>query len=142
MHRDPRTIYILPPQLRQSCYMCSDEHDGLSELCYYCFSEERKIAIHCTTSKRYGLPGDLTLELWMQVVKRFEWRCAYCLKGHYEVLEHFIPTALGGGTTLNNCIPACYSCNARKQRKHPDVVTRIPKEAIERVRVYLSSQNS
>src|SRR6058998_7925 len=98
MHRDPRTIHVLFHYIRQACYMCSDEYDGKSDLCYYCFLEQRKIAIHCAKSRKQGLSGDLSLEQWLQAVKEFQWKCAYCLKGHYEVLEHFIPTVLGGGT--------------------------------------------
>jgi hypothetical protein len=64
----------------------------------------------------------LTLSDWIETLDHYNWRCAYCASGAYEVMEHLIPISQGGGTTVDNCAPACRSCNARKRDHHPDVI--------------------
>src|SRR5258708_1522852 len=98
MHRDPATEYIFPSTVRRECYLCSEEHDGKQKLCYFCEHERIKVAMHRSKSKSDHLSCDLTLEQWIDTVKDFEWKCAYCRTEHYTVLEHFIPRNLGGGT--------------------------------------------
>jgi 5-methylcytosine-specific restriction endonuclease McrA len=45
-----------------------------------------------------------------------------CLKDHppheikrYATVDHVIPSSLGGLSTLENCVLACFNCNTRKQ---------------------------
>jgi len=85
----------------------------------------------------------LTLTEWLETLDHFQRKCAYC-QGPYEVLEHFVPLVLGGGTTRANCVPACARCNGKKNGYHPLLLPASIdlKEAIERVRQYLSSQKS
>jgi len=90
-------------------------------------------------AKRAGLLSTLTLEQWMQTLAFFSGKCAYCLERPYQAMEHFIPLRLGGGTTFDNCIPACKQCNSLKQGLHPNAVTSIPKQDIERVYEFLQS---
>lgn len=39
--------------------------------------------------------------------------CAYCVGG-YDVIEHFTPVIMRGGTDADNCVPACLGCNSIK----------------------------
>jgi len=45
-------------------------------------------------------------------------RCIYC-GGAWEVMDHFIPTALGGSDDPSNMVPACDRCNSAKGAQHP-----------------------
>lgn len=124
------------------CIMCGDEHLWHLDFCDRCYRENRIIANHNRMSALNGSASDLTLEQWLQTLDVFKWHCAYCIRKPYQVLEHFIPNTLGGGTTITNCVPACRSCNDLKRNLHPDCVTHIPKPVLERIRVFLSLQNS
>ena len=74
---------------------------------------------HRRRAEKFGLPATLTMEEWQSTTEYFEGRCAYCQEKPWQVLEHFIPIALGGGTTVDNCVPACRSCNNAKRELHP-----------------------
>lgn len=65
-------------------------------------------------ARRAGQPATLTVDQWIEILDRYNWRCAYCGKRLYEVLEHKTPISKGGGTTAENCVPACASCNIGK----------------------------
>lgn len=97
-------------------------------------------------AKNAQLPATLTIGQWLATLDYFDWKCAYCLTGPYDVLEHFIPITSDqsspsyGGTTLTNCVPACPSCNLAKQERHSKSQT--IRLAMERVHLYLESLSS
>lgn len=74
------------------------------------------IASAIARARRLSLPTTLTTSAWKLVVEYFEDRCAYCGLA-WCLVEHATPLERGGGTTLDNCLPACMSCNARKGSK-------------------------
>ena len=54
--------------------------------------------------------------LRQQVTERASYCCEYCktqerLIGMPLVIDHILPTSLGGGNVLNNLAAACYRCN-------------------------------
>lgn len=67
-------------------------------------------------ARRAGLPATLTVAQWAATVAHFADRCAFC-GGAWCLVEHATPIELGGGTTADNCLPACYSCNATKGKR-------------------------
>lgn len=81
--------------------------------------EIQRIAEQNKRADKLGLPATLTLEGWLKTLDYFHWKCAYC-RGRFEVLEHFIPIVQYGGTTADNCVPACRSCNRIKGGWHPN----------------------
>jgi 5-methylcytosine-specific restriction endonuclease McrA len=104
--------------------------------------EEQKVRYHNKRAAKANLPATLTLEEWIATLDYFEWKCAYC-KGKYSLLEHFIPLNHGVGTTKENCVPACGSCNTIKQAWNPlsewgPDMKKI-REGINRVQTYLAS---
>jgi 5-methylcytosine-specific restriction endonuclease McrA len=104
--------------------------------------ENARLKTHLLDAMRSGLPATLTLQEWLNTLKHFNYRCAYCSNG-YAVLEHFIPVSLGGGTTANNVVPACYSCNSRKSTYHPYLIPNTQNfnlEAVKRVDDYLKGR--
>ena len=49
-------------------------------------------------------------------------RCAYCadpLRLEGATLDHVVPRCLGGGTTAENLVVACYDCNVLKGGRAP-----------------------
>lgn len=113
--------------------------DAIAELGEKVVKREDKIVrTHLSRARAAKLAADFKVSDWLETLKAFDWKCAYCQEQPYENLDHFIPIAVGGGTIRNNCVPACVVCNDLKGHGHPNRVTRIPQEAIERVRSYLS----
>ena len=62
----------------------------------------------------------LTLAEWLTTLVYFRWHCAYCQKKPFQVLHHFTPRS-HGGTSSDNCVPACYSCARSKNRRDTHV---------------------
>ena len=67
-----------------------------------------------------GLPATLTSEQWKAIQQAYKHRCAYCgTKPKKLTQDHVIPLSKGGGTTPDNIVPACLSCNSRKHAGPP-----------------------
>lgn len=89
-------------------------------------------------AQREELPATLTSQQWIATLDHFDWKCAYCGERPYRVLEHFIPIGLGGGTTADNVLPACSSCNSLKSLYHPQDALQY--DVIERITSYLQEK--
>lgn len=61
--------------------------------------------------------GSLSAEEWNNILKHFEYACAYCGKTHEITMEHIIPISKGGLTSVLNIVPACSTCNSSKNNK-------------------------
>jgi len=72
--------------------------------------EERRVRKHNSKARKKGLPGTLTVGQWLAILDDHGWQCSYC-GGPFESIEHQVPLHMGGGTTKENCRPACISCN-------------------------------
>lgn len=120
------------------CQRLRQEHawDGILD------DERRTVVAQLNRAMAARLPATLTLSEWIGTLNRCNWRCFYCQNAPYEALEHFVPIALGGGTTVDNCLPACKSCNSSKGMRHPDDIRESSRSpaAIARARAYLSAQ--
>jgi len=60
--------------------------------------------------------------LRQQIAKRDRFRCCYCptleaITGAYFTIDHILPEALGGQTTLDNLCLACWPCNLPKAKR-------------------------
>lgn len=69
-------------------------------------------------ARALSLPCDLTQKQWSETLASFNNCCAYC-GSQTEALtqDHIVPLSKGGGYTKFNIIPACPSCNFRKNNK-------------------------
>lgn len=81
-----------------------------SEICVW---EQRRQA------RKRGLPNTLTASEWRAICAAYKFRCAYCGKKTKLTQDHVSPLSKGGGTTAWNTVPACPSCNSKKQNKAP-----------------------
>ena len=58
--------------------------------------------------------GKLTNQQWDEILREYNFRCAYCgLKGNMTI-DHIIPISKGGQHSIDNIVPACLECNSRK----------------------------
>lgn len=56
----------------------------------------------------------LTQQEWQDILKKFDYKCAYCGTDEKIEMDHVIPISKGGPHTKNNVVPACRFCNASK----------------------------
>ena len=74
-------------------------------------------------ARKQGLPATLTVEQWLAIQVAYKHRCAYCgSKPKKLTQDHVVPLSKGGGTTPDNIVPACTSCNSRKHAGPPPLV--------------------
>jgi 5-methylcytosine-specific restriction endonuclease McrA len=60
----------------------------------------------------------LTEAQWRDILDQYGRRCAYCgRKVEKLTIDHVIPLAKGGKHSANNVVPACVSCNCKKNAK-------------------------
>lgn len=80
--------------------------------------DRRRATFSRYQARKYGLPADLTVTQWHQILKEYDQACAYCgVKSVKLEKDHIIPVTRGGGFTASNIVPACRSCNASKRDK-------------------------
>lgn len=71
------------------------------------------------TARKRSLPDTMTKEEMDEVVATYHGNCVIC-GDPYEHLDHFIPIATGrGGTTRENIVPMCSTCNLSKNSSNP-----------------------
>lgn len=67
-------------------------------------------------ARKKETPNPLTGPQWKAIVEGFGRACAYCLRSDVALtMDHLEPFRLGGQHTASNVVPACQSCNSRKQ---------------------------
>lgn len=76
--------------------------------------DKMNVLSHRYRSRKKKLECRFTIQQWIDCVKCFGGRCAYCGKKRKLEQEHFVPASKGGEYTVNNIIPACKSCNSSK----------------------------
>lgn len=61
-------------------------------------------------------PNDFTAAQWSTMLIICDYRCCYCDRQTHDLTQdHLTPVVDGGPYTLWNILPACLSCNTRKQ---------------------------
>jgi 5-methylcytosine-specific restriction endonuclease McrA len=121
----PQCAEIAKDEYQKICVVCHKKYvlprlDSSIEICPSCNKGEYKrinqtLRQELYAAYKYGKPATLTLKEWLQTLNHFNWTCVYCGQRRYTDIEHFIPVARGGGTTRDNCVPACRCCNVRKK---------------------------
>ena len=85
--------------------------------------EASRIAGTRYAARKKGLPATLTVEQWGAIQAAYKYRCAYCGKKESKkrplTQDHVIPLSKDGGTTADNIVPACTSCNSKKRTGLP-----------------------
>jgi len=78
-----------------------------------------RVKYHLERARDAGLAATLTLEQWLVTIAAFNGLCAYCKHEPFCELDHVRPVTRQGGTTGENCVPACALCNASKNDFFP-----------------------
>ncbi len=71
-------------------------------------------------ARKKGAEGRLSAEEWATLLALFDNKCAYCgvpLDNRNRTRDHKIPLVRGGSNRSDNILPACRSCNSRKNTK-------------------------
>lgn len=68
-------------------------------------------------ARKYGAARrDLTAAQWRAIKEHYGHCCVYCGRTMQRLTQdHIIPLSQGGMHTVQNVVPACQSCNSRKQ---------------------------
>lgn len=102
------------------CWICRWPNQLKSDLCYPCYHDLlNKIVRQKKRARVKGAEATLTTAQWIEKLRTSQGCCYYCRKfiGYRALtLEHLVPVAKGGGTTAENCVPACMDCNAKSWR--------------------------
>ena len=106
-----------------------DEHAAKNRLYYARHSEERiahtalyhrehpevvRAKWQNYRARKQDAEGSFTAAEWLALVAKYEGRCAYCGEAGPLEADHRIPLARGGSNRIENILPACRRCNARK----------------------------
>ena len=75
---------------------------------------EVRIAVHHRRRARELAGGSFTAAEWLELVARYDRRCAYCGRLRPLQPDHRIPLKRGGPNVMANILPACGPCNRRK----------------------------
>lgn len=75
--------------------------------------EFQRVEVQLQRAREKGLPATLTLKDWLATLDYFHGLCAYCGELPGETMDHVVAVSRGGGTTVENCVPACLPCNLR-----------------------------
>jgi len=65
-------------------------------------------------AREMGARGDVTRAQWLEILERYERRCAYCGVEAPLQADHRVPLSRGGTHDIDNLVPACGLCNRRK----------------------------
>lgn len=128
------------------CKACGKRHPGdnstYKELCFQCDSRIKDYTSHQRgRARKAGLPCSLTTDEWVETLRDFDFSCAYCGKDKVTGMDHFIAVRFGGGTSRDNCVPACLNCNMKKGRLPFEQAARhISVSALLRAQEYLSKK--
>jgi 5-methylcytosine-specific restriction endonuclease McrA len=88
---------------------------------YHAHPEHFKAKFDRHRARKAGAPiSDLTAAQWREILAAYGHRCVYCGdKKQRLTKDHIIPLSKGGNHSVDNVVPACRSCNSRKQAGPP-----------------------
>lgn len=68
-------------------------------------------------ARRKGAVGAHSLRDVQRLFRRFGGSCFYCRTASATTVDHVIPLSRGGSNSIGNIVPACLSCNSRKNAR-------------------------
>ncbi len=100
----------------------SYELDPRNRLDYYKAWRQANLArargyVRVSGNKRRAAVGTFSLDEWLDLLAKYEGKCAYCGSTDHIEVDHRTPLCRGGANTIENILPACRHCNRRKHRR-------------------------
>lgn len=68
---------------------------------------------HRRRTQEQNGPG-ITNQQWNELLREYNFRCAYCGIQTNMTIDHVIPLSKGGKHSIENIVPACAGCNSHK----------------------------
>ena len=72
-------------------------------------------------ARNRSIISTLTYKEWLDILKKSDYRCIYCGKKLIDSFDttrdHIIPISKDGNNIQENVVPACRSCNSKKNNK-------------------------
>lgn len=93
---------------------------GTEEECTLILTELYRVEQNLRLARSLRVSATLTLVDWFNILEYFQWRCAYCQSGPFQVLAHVLPQEVAG-TTPENCVPACHHCKCSPKRTYTSI---------------------
>lgn len=59
----------------------------------------------------------ITNQQWNELLREYNFRCAYCGIQTNMTIDHVIPLSKGGEHSIENIVPSCAECNSHKHTK-------------------------
>ena len=59
----------------------------------------------------------VTVKDWKKLLNQYNFCCFYCKDKGEMTMDHIIPISRGGNHSIGNIIPACKSCNSKKNKR-------------------------
>lgn len=82
--------------------------------------EINRVEAQLFKARALRVAATLTIVDWLTILNTCDWHCAYCELKPFQVMSHLLPLPRGG-TTLENCVPACYSCGRSGKSKKEEL---------------------
>ncbi len=101
---------------RMYCFENKEHERQRGHEYYLTHKEETMERVHRRRSRILNAPVcDLTIKQWEFIKFLYNFRCVYCgAKPRILTKDHIIPLSNGGSHTASNIVPACKSCNSKK----------------------------
>jgi hypothetical protein len=93
---------------------------GTEERYLLIMKEVDRVQLQVSRARSLQAAATLTLVEWFATLVYFRWQCAYCLERPFQVMSHVTPLPRGG-TTVDNCVPACFSCGRYNKKENARV---------------------
>lgn len=76
----------------------------------------RNAMVETVHRRRAAVTFVFTLRDWIRLLRRFDYRCAYCGERTEKLTrDHVVPLSRGGTHSIGNILPACWPCNSSKR---------------------------
>lgn len=93
------------------------------------YRDKRIVYQSSIRAARYGATGSYSLQEWLDICVKCDFKCIVCGEKKPLTADHIIPLSKGGSNNIENIQPLCKPCNSRKHNKLPENLT-VPQQSL------------